>query len=116
MARITEETKSSMKGLSHMKCQIKYQTPNQMFLLRQPCLFSIDKNPHQAYDMAKISAAKHQSSDKYLKIKYKALGELEKGTPHKDVALLFDVPKKTLSPWKKKQRKYFPIVWKWPCV
>ena len=33
--------------------------------------------------------------------KYKALRELERGTPHKDVASLFRVPKNTLSTWKK---------------
>ena len=37
-------------------------------------------------DIVIISAAKRQHSGKSLKIKFKALKELEKGTPHKDVA------------------------------
>ena len=36
--------------------------------------------------MATICAAKHQRSNKSLKIKHKALKQLEKDTPHKDVA------------------------------
>ena len=39
------------------------------------------------------------------KFNCKALKELEKGTPHKDVARMFEVPKNTLPTWKKKQRK-----------
>ena len=48
MTRITVETKSSMQGFSKMKCQIEQQTPNEMSLLRQHCLFSLGKDPHQA--------------------------------------------------------------------
>ena len=48
-----------------------------------------------------------QTSNKSYKIKYKALKELEKGTPHKDVASLFGVPKNTLSTWKKNKDKIF---------
>ena len=47
MTRITEETKS-MQGFSKVKCQIEQQTPNEMSLLRQHCVFSLGKNPHQA--------------------------------------------------------------------
>ena len=50
-----------------------------------------------------ISAAKHQDSNNYLKIKFKALKELEKGTPHNDVVSPSGVPMKTHYTWKKKQ-------------
>ena len=46
-------------------------------------------------------ATKRRAENKSCKIKYKALKELAKGTPHKDVASLFGVPKNTLSTWKK---------------
>ena len=46
-------------------------------------------------------ATKRRAENKSYKIKYKALKELEKGTPYKDVASLFGVPKNTLSTWKK---------------
>ena len=52
-------------------------------------------------------ATKRQAENKSYKIKYKALKELEKGTPHKDVASLFGVPKNTLSTWKKNKDKIF---------
>ena len=55
-----------------MECQIKHRTPNRMSLLRKPCLFSFGKNPNQTSDTAIKNAAKHQRSDKPLKIKYKA--------------------------------------------
>ena len=47
----------------------------------------------------------------------KSLKELEKGTPHKDVASLFGVPKNTLSTWKKNKDKIFEkynsgLIWK----
>ena len=44
---------------------------------------------------------KRRGESKSCKIKYKRLKELEKGTPHKDFAPLFGVPKNTLSTWKK---------------
>ena len=47
-------------------------------------------------DIAVIYAAKHQHSSKSLKIKSKPLKELEKGTPHKDVASLFGETKNML--------------------
>ena len=40
-------------------------------------------------------ATKRLAENKPYKIKYKALKELEKGTPHKDIAFLFGVPKNT---------------------
>ena len=40
------------------------------------------------------------------KIKCKAVKELEKGTPHKDVAALFGVLKNTLSTWRKTRRRF----------
>ena len=59
--------------------------------------------------MASVSAAKRRAENKSYKIKYKALKELEKGTPHKDVASLFGVPKNTLSTWKKNKEKIFQM-------
>ena len=56
--------------------------------------------------MASI-ATKRRAENKSYKIKYKALKELEKGTPHKDVGSLFRVPKNTLSTWKKNKDKIF---------
>ena len=41
-------------------------------------------------------ATKRRAENKLYKIKYKALKELEKGTPHKDVASLFGSAKKYL--------------------
>ena len=46
-------------------------------------------------------AIKRRAENKSYKIKYKALKELEKGTPHKDVASLFGVPKNAYLTWKK---------------
>ena len=57
--------------------------------------------------MVSVTAAKHQAENKSHKIKYKALKELEKGIPNKDVASLFEVPKNTLSTWKKNKDKIF---------
>ena len=56
--------------------------------------------------MASI-ATKRRAENKSYKIKYKALKDLENGTPHKDVAYLFGVPKNTLSTWKKSKDKIF---------
>ena len=53
--------------------------------------------------MATICAAKHQRSNKSLKIKHKALKQLEKDPPHKDVASIFGEPMNTHL-GKKKQR------------
>ena len=50
---------------------------------------------------------KRQAENKSYKINYKALKELEKGTPHKDVAPLFGSPKDTLSTWKRNKDKIF---------
>ena len=52
-------------------------------------------------------ATKRRAENKSYKIKYKALKELEKGTPHKDVASLLGVPKNTFSTWKKNKDKIF---------
>ena len=57
--------------------------------------------------MASVAAANHRAEKKSYKIKYKALKELEKVTPHKDVASLFGVPKSTLSTWKNNEDKIF---------
>ena len=53
------------------------------------------------------NSSKQRRIDKSYKIKYKALKELEKGTPHKDVARMFEVPKNTLSTWKKHKEKIY---------
>ena len=50
-------------------------------------------------------ATKLPAEKKSYKIKYKALKELEKGTPHKHVAPNFGVPKNTISTWKKNKDK-----------
>ena len=52
-------------------------------------------------------ATKRPAEIKPYKIKCKALKELEKGTPHKDVDSLFGVPKNTLSAWKKNKDNIF---------
>ena len=57
--------------------------------------------------MATISAARNRRAEKTYKIKYKALKELEKGTPHKEVAALFIVPRNTLQHGKKNKEKIF---------
>ena len=57
--------------------------------------------------MATKPEAKHQHLDKSLKMKYKALIELENGTTHRDVASLFGAPKNTLPNWKKMKKKPF---------
>ena len=67
-----------------------------MSLLYPPCLFFFSKNPHQTSGMATKPAAKHQRSDKFLKIKYKPLRELNNNTH-----FISGVPKNTLSTWKK---------------
>ena len=51
------------------------------------------------------NSSEQRRIDKAYKIKYKALQELEKGTPHKDVARMSEVPKNTLPTRKKTQRK-----------
>ena len=53
------------------------------------------------------NSSKQRRIDKSYKIKYKALKEVEKGTPHKDVARTFEVPKDTLSTWKKHKEKIY---------
>ena len=50
-------------------------------------------------------ATNPRAENKSYRIKYKALKELEKGTPHKDVASLFGEPKNTLSTWKRNKEK-----------
>ena len=53
------------------------------------------------------NSSKQRGIHKSYKIKYKSLKELEKGTPHKDVARMFEVPKNTLSTWKKHKEKIY---------
>ena len=57
--------KSRMQDVKQIKHGTSYRIP----LLRQPGLFSFTKNPHQTSDMANKPVAKHQRSDKSLKIK-----------------------------------------------
>ena len=57
------------------------------------------------YLITAANSSKQQRYDKSYKIKYKALKETEKGTPRKDVPRMFEVPKNTLSTWKKKTKK-----------
>ena len=54
--------KSCIQGLGQAERQILHRTTNRIYLLRQPCLFSFGKNPHQTSDMATISAAKYKCS------------------------------------------------------
>ena len=53
------------------------------------------------------NSSKQRRIDKSYKIKYKALKDLEKGTLHKDVARMFEVPKNTLSTWKKNKENIY---------
>ena len=53
------------------------------------------------------NSSKQRRIDKTNKIKCKALKELQKNTPHKDVARRFEVPKNTLSTWKKHKEKIY---------
>ena len=50
-------------------------------------------------------ATKRRAENKSYKIKYKALKELEKRSPHKVVASLFGVPKKYLIDMENEQRQ-----------
>ena len=61
-------------------------------------LFTFDALSNIFLIMA-TNSSKQRRIDKSYKIKYKALKELEKGTPHKDVARMFEVPTNTLSRW-----------------
>ena len=69
-------------------------------------LFTFDALSNIFLIMA-TNSSKQRRIDKSYKIKYKALKELEKGTPHKDVARMFEVPKNTLSTWKKHKEKIY---------
>ena len=53
------------------------------------------------------NSSKQQRCDKSYKIKYISLKEIEKGTPRKDVPRMFEVPKNTLSTWKKNKEKIY---------
>ena len=65
-------------------------------------LFTFDALSNIFLIMA-TNSSKQQRIDKSYKIKCKALKELEKSTPHRDVARMFEVPKNTLSTWKEKR-------------
>ena len=53
------------------------------------------------------NSSKQQRCDKSYKIKYISLKKIEKGTPRKDVPRMFEVPKNTLSTWKKNKEKIY---------
>ena len=53
------------------------------------------------------NSSKQRRIDKPYKIRYKALKEFGKGTLHKDVARMFEVPKNTSSVWKKHKEKTY---------
>ena len=69
-------------------------------------LFTFDALSNIFLIMA-TNSSKQRRIDKSYKIKQKAVKELEKGTPHKDVARMFEVPKNTLSTWKKHKEKIY---------
>ena len=52
-------------------------------------------------------APKRKHHEMTLKVKYKALKELEKGRPNKGVANQFSIPGSTLATWKKNREKIF---------
>ena len=54
-------------------------------------------------------ATKKTHHEVTLKVKYKALKELEKGRPNKDVANQFNIPGSTLATWKKNKEKIFEV-------
>ena len=56
-------------------------------------------------------ATKRKHHEVTLKVKYKALKELEKGRPNKGVANQFSIPDSTLATWKKNKKslKLFKI-------
>ena len=53
--------------------------------------------------MASVAGTKRHAENKFCKLKYKALKELEKGTTLRDVVDQFGVPNSTLLTWKKKE-------------
>ena len=53
------------------------------------------------------NSSKQQRCDKSYKINYISIKEIEKGTPRKDVPRMFEVPKNTLSTWKKNKEKIY---------
>ena len=60
---------------------------------------------YQNFTIMVSVATKRRAENKSYKIKYKALKELEKRSPHKDVASLFGVPKKYLIDMENEQRQ-----------
>ena len=50
-------------------------------------------------------ATKRKHHEATLKVKYKALKELEKGRPNKDIGSQFSIPGSTLATWKKNKEK-----------
>ena len=54
-------------------------------------------------------ATKRKRYELTLKVKYKALKELEKGRPNKDLANQFSIPGSTLATWKNDKEKIFEV-------
>ena len=52
-------------------------------------------------------ATKRKHHEVTLKVKYKALKKLEKGSPNKGIANQFSIPGSTLATWKKRREKTF---------
>ena len=53
------------------------------------------------------NSSKQRRIGKSYKIRYKGLKELDKGTPHKDIGRMFEIPKNTLSTCKKHKEKIY---------
>ena len=87
--------------LTWFECQ-SYDSTASHFVYRMHCLSTF-------WNFTIIASAdtKRRAENKSYKIKYKALKELEKGTPHKDVASLFGVPKNTL--WHGERQNFWKI-------
>ena len=52
-------------------------------------------------------ATKGKHHEVILKVKYKALKELEKGRPNKGIANQFSIPGSTLATWQNSREKFF---------
>ena len=56
-------------------------------------------------EMASIAGNKRRHNTQTLDVKYAALMEIDRGLSNKDVSKKFNVPKNTLSMWKKNREK-----------
>ena len=55
--------------------------------------------------MASVAGNKRRHKENTIEVKYAALKELERGVSNKDVSEKFNIPKNTLSTWKKNKDK-----------